>query len=243
MSDPISATGLNLTTYRASLSQRAPHSPQGPQMNQMARLVARTLASAFHDVPFPVEAPKTARERKLLRLRDEVNQMVLELESAVKEGGLEEVEWPNTAADHSTSRVKGQRTQEEHDDLTLSVRSRQALTTDPLALAAMERSLHPLEDKQAAGRVAWLAKAQVLHHSILAFSAQANVDREMAQRVLDKTEQEASREAFARRVEHLEHLHDHPTVSPHQKPGETARVHAPHEERAHHAVPHPPRAK
>ena len=171
----ISGVGPNLSTYHSSLQSRV----QSRQMSQIARLVARTLASAFHDVPFPVEGPKSKRERQLLRLRDEVTQMVAELETAVRDGGLEEVEWPDTDADHSLGKRAQAPEREEHDQLSISVRSQQLLM-------ASERSLHPLEDRDAAAQLAWLAKAQVLHHRILAFSAQANVDTALAQRVLDK---------------------------------------------------------
>ena len=170
----LSGVGLNLRTYHSSLQSRI----QSRQMSQVARLVARTLASAFHDVPFPVEGPKTKRERQLLRLRDEVAQMVAELETAVREGGLEEVEWPDTDADHSLGKRAPAPEREELDQLSISVRSQQLLK-------ASERSLHPLEDQDAAAELAWLAKAQVLHHRILAFSAQANVNTALAQRVLD----------------------------------------------------------
>lgn len=179
----ISGLGPNLSTYHSSLQSRV----QSLQMNQVARLVARTLASAFHDVPFPLEGPKTKRERQLLRLRDEVAQMVAELETAVREGGLEEVDWPDTDADHTLGERPKARELEERDQLSISVRSRQLLK-------GADRSLHPLEDQGAAEQLAWLAQAQVLHHRILAFSAQANVDTQLAQRVLNQPVRPALRE-------------------------------------------------
>lgn len=185
MSSSIPHIGPNLSTYHSSLQNRT----QSQQMNQIARLVARTLASAFHDVPFPVEGPKTKRERQLLRLRDEVAQMVAELETAVRDGGLEEVEWPDTDADHSLGKRSEQKQQEEHDQLSISIRSQQLLKN-------AERTLHPLEDQAAAKELAWLAKAQVLHHRIMAFSAQANVNTALAQRVLDKPEISGYSEPF-----------------------------------------------
>jgi len=224
MSQPISGLGPNLSTYHSSLQGRI----QSQQMGQVARLVARTLASAFHDVPFPVEGPKTKRERQLLRLRDEVAQMVAELESAVRDGGLEEVEWPNTEADHSLGKSPKRADKEEVDELSLSVRSRQLLRH-----ASLQGELHPLEDEQAAQELAWLAQAQVLHQRILAFSAQANIDTELAQRVLDKPESEARREALSRRVEHIDQrqqLHQHP-VTPHLSPSEQRRYQPPYTER------------
>jgi hypothetical protein len=67
----------------------------------------------------------------------------------------------------------------------------------------MERSLHPLEDSDAANEVAWLAQAQVLHEAILAFNAQANIDRELAERVLALTQPQSVAIALAKRAERL----------------------------------------
>jgi len=98
MSDPVLGLGPNLNAYRAALQAR----PQSQQMQQVARLVASTLASAFRDVPFPVEAPRTQRERRLLALRAEVARLVEELEDVVREGGVEEAAWSEAPADHTT---------------------------------------------------------------------------------------------------------------------------------------------
>lgn len=214
MTDPVLGLGPNLNAYRAALQAR----PQGQHMQQVARLVASTLASAFHDVPFPVEAPKTARERRLLSLRDEVSRMVEELEGVVRDGGVDAAGWSEAPSDHTTLAPRRQRHEAEHDDVTLSVRSRQLSEVDPELLAAMERSLHPLEDPRAAERLAWLAKAQVVHGAILAFHAQANIDTEVAQRVLDKPHDAALAESYARRAELISQQHEHAPVHPHQPP-------------------------
>ncbi len=214
MSDPVLGLGPNLNAYRAALQSR----PQSQQMQQVARLVASTLASAFRDVPFPVEAPKTTRERRLLTLRDEVSRMVEELEDVVREGGIDEASWSEAPSDNTPLAPRRQRHGGERDDVTLSVRSRQLSEVDPELLAAMERSLHPLEDQRAAERLAWLAKAQVLHGAIMAFHAQANIDTEVAQRVLDKPREAAVAESYARRVEQLEQQHERLPVHPHQAP-------------------------
>jgi len=219
MSDPVLGLGPNLNAYRAALQAR----PQSQQMQQVARLVASTLASAFRDVPFPVEAPRTQRERRLLALRAEVARLVEELEDVVREGGVEEAAWSEAPADHTTVARRRPRSESERDDVSLSVRSRQLSEDDPALLAAMERSLHPLEDADAAARLAWLARAQVLHEAIMAFHAQANVDTEVAQRVLDKPHDAAVAESLARRAEHLEQALEHPTVHPHQPPPPPAR--------------------
>jgi hypothetical protein len=48
----------------------------------------------------------------------------------------------------------------------------------------MEDSLYLLNDSEAAQEIAWLAQAQVLHEAIVAFHAQANIDKVLAEKVL-----------------------------------------------------------
>ena len=89
------------------------------------------------------------------------------------------------------------------DDVELSVRSRQLLASSE-ALAAMEASLHPLDDNEAAKSIAWLAQAQVLHQAILAVNAQANIDPILAKRVLKLSQGDDIRQALNFRAQQLE---------------------------------------
>lgn len=199
MSDLLLGLGPNLQAYRSALQNRS----ESQQMSQTARLVAQTLSTAFQNVPYPVGEPKTRRERDILRLRDAIEQMVKALTTAVKEGGFDELVWSDVA-DHLQRNVPHRSTQQDPDDVSLSLSSRQFQSKDPTVLEAVERSLHPLEDAEAAENVAWLAQAQLLHEAILAFNAQANIDTELAQKVLNLTQPKAVSVILAQRAEHLQ---------------------------------------
>lgn len=183
MADPVLGIGPNVNAYRAAL--KAPTS-QSRQMAQMARIVTQTLNAAFLNVPMPVSTPTVKRDQDILKLREAIESMVLVLTTTVKEGGFDGIEWPD-AASHLFS-PEPFRSTDQHkidDDVTLSVRSRQLSEADPEILAAMEEGLHPLEDADVAQKVAWLAQAQVLHQAILSLQAQSNIERSLAERVLE----------------------------------------------------------
>ena len=199
MSDLLLGLGPNLQAYRSALQNRS----ESAQMSQTARLVAQTLSTAFQNVPYPVGEPKTKRERDILRLREAIEQMVLALTTAVKEGGFDELVWSDVA-DHLQRHIPQRSNQQNPDDVSLSASSRQLLSQDPAVLEAVERSLHPLEDAKAAENVAWLAQAQLLHEAILAFNAQANIDTDLAQKVLNLTQAKAVSVTLAQRAEHLQ---------------------------------------
>ena len=199
MSDLLLGLGPNLQAYRSALQNRS----ESAQMSQTARLVAQTLSTAFQNVPYPVGEPKTKRERDILRLREAIEQMVLALTTAVKEGGFDELVWSDVA-DHLQRHIPQRSNQQNPDDVSLSASSRQLLSQDPAVLEAVERSLHPLEDAKAAENVAWLAQAQLLHEAILAFNAQANIDTDLAQKVLNLTQPKAVSVTLAQRAEHLQ---------------------------------------
>ena len=195
MADPVLGIGPNLNAYRAALQKPS----ASAQMAHVARDVARTLNIAFHNVPLPADAPKTRRERDILRLREAIEQMVLALSTAVRDGGLDGVEWPESGGQNFTLPPDKTPAERERDRVELSVRSRQLLSQDPEQLEAMERSLHPLEDAEAASEVAWLAQAQVLHQAILALNAQANIDPTLVNQVLELRDQRVIQAALERR--------------------------------------------
>ena len=198
MSDLLLGLGPNLQAYRSALQNRS----ESQQMSQTARLVAQTLSTAFQNVPYPVGEPKTKRERDLLRLREAIEQMVLALTTAVKDGGFDELVWSDVA-DHLQRNIPQRSNKQTADEVALSLSSRQFQSKDPVVLDAVERSLHPLEDSEAAENVAWLAQAQLLHEAILAFNAQANIDTDLAQKVLNLTQPKAVSVTLAQRAEHL----------------------------------------
>ena len=179
MADPVLGLGPNLNAYRAAMQTPT----QGRQMAQMARGVAQTLNAAFNNVPLPVGLAPSRRERDILKLREAIEQMVLALSTAVKDGGFDGIDWPDAGAQNFILPHQKTPIEQTLDDVELSVRSRQLIAGSE-ALAAMERSLHPLEDSEAAKNIAWLAQAQVLHQAILAVNAQANIDPALADRVL-----------------------------------------------------------
>ena len=180
MADPVLGLGPNLQAYRDAFVRVTP----SRQMSQMAHQVARTLQAAFHNVPFPVSEARTKRERNLLRLREAIMRMVLDLETVVKEGGFDGVDWPEANYGQESSVLRKPNSDKADDHLELSLRSRQLSENSLEALQAMEASLNPLNDRMAAEKVAWLAQAQVLHEAILAFDAQANVDQHLAEKIL-----------------------------------------------------------
>jgi hypothetical protein len=199
MSNLLLGLGPNLHAYQSALQNRS----ESQQMSQTARLVAQTLSTAFQNVPYPVGSPKTRRERDLLRLREAIEQMVLALTTAVKEGGFDELVWSDIA-DHLQRNVPQRSSKQKSDEVSLSVASRQFQSKDPVVLDAVERSLHPLEDSKTAEDIAWLAQAQLLHEAILAFDAQANIDTELAQKVLNLTQPKAVSITLAQRAEHMQ---------------------------------------
>ena len=203
MADPVLGLGPNLNAYRAALQTPT----QGRQMAQMARGVAQTLSVAFTNVPIPIGTTPTKRERDILRLREAIEQMVLALSTAVKDGGFDGIGWPDAGAQNFV--LPHQKTPAERtlDDVELSVRSRQLLSGSE-ALAAMERSLHPLEDSEAAKHIAWLAQAQVLHQAILAVNAQANIDPSLADRVLRLSRGDDIKQALNFRAQKLDSNED-----------------------------------
>jgi hypothetical protein len=180
MADPVLGLGPNLQAYRNAFTRTVP----SRQMSQMAHQVARTLHAAFHNVPFPLSEARNQRERNLLRLREAIERMVLDLDTAVKEGGFDGIEWPETGQTPESSHLRKQNRQDRIDQLELSVRSKQLSQISLEALQAMEDSLYLLNDSEAAQEIAWLAQAQVLHEAIVAFHAQANIDKVLAEKVL-----------------------------------------------------------
>ena len=210
MADPVLGLGPNLNAYRAAL-QRA---NQNQQMVHVARDVARTLSVAFSNVPMPVGNAPTRRERDILRLREAIEQMVEALSATVKDGGFDGIQWSDASGQNFI--LPPDRTPIDHhgDQLELSVRSRQLLGGGSESLEALERSLHPLENSQAAHSIAWLAQAQVLHEAILALNAQANIDPALAKRVLELSTGEKIREILSKRAENIGQR----KVSPSQPP-------------------------
>lgn len=207
MADSVLGLGPNLNAYRAALQQRSPQgSTQTQQMVHMARDVARTLNAAFSNVPLPVTTTPTKRERDILKLREAIEQMVLALSTAVKDGGFDGVAWSEDGGGHLLLPADKTPVERQPDRLELSVRSRQMLTNDPETLEALERSLHPLDDAEAARGVAWLAQAQVLHQAILALNAQANIDPTLAKRVLELSDGDSIKRALSRRAHDLANL-------------------------------------
>ena len=116
MADSILGLGPNLSAYRAALQNRS----ESRQMTQMARVVAQTLSTAFQNVPYPLESPKTKRERDLLRLREAIEQMVLALTTAVKEGGVDGLVWSDVA-DHLQHNLPQRSSKTSDDDVSLSI--------------------------------------------------------------------------------------------------------------------------
>ncbi len=197
MADPVLGIGPNLNAYRAALQTQS----QGQQMIHMARHVARTLNSAFQNVPFPTSTTNTRREKDVLRLREAIEQMVLALTATVKDGGFDGIEWPDAGGSNFTIPLPVDPQKRIADQLILSTRSLQLRESREEILEAMERSLHPLEDPKAAKQVAWLAQAQVLHEAILALNAQANIDRDLAEHVLEVSQPESIVKVLALRAD------------------------------------------
>ena len=197
MADPVLGLGPNLNAYRAALQRPS----QSQQMVHVARDVARTLNVAFNNIPLPVGNAPTRRERDILRLREAIEQMVLALSTAVKDGGFDGVAWSDTSGNNFILPPDKTPLDHQGDQLELSVRSRQLMSQD--SLEALERSLHPLEDSEAARDIAWLAQAQVLHEAILALNAQANIDPVLAKRVLELSTGEEIRELLSKRAHNL----------------------------------------
>ena len=198
MADPVLGLGPNLNAYRAALQRPS----QSQQMVHVARDVARTLNVAFSNVPLPVGNAPTRRERDILRLREAIEQMVLALSTAVKDGGFDGVAWSDTSGNNFILPPDKTPLDRQGDQLELSVRSRQFMGGQE-SLEALERSLHPLEDSEAARDIAWLAQAQVLHEAILALNAQANIDPVLAKRVLELSTGEEIRELLTKRAHNL----------------------------------------
>ena len=199
MADPVLGLGPNLNAYRAALQR--PN--QSQQMVHVARDVARTLSVAFSNVPMPVGNAPTRRERDILRLREAIEQMVEALSATVKDGGFDGIHWSDTSGQNFI--LPPDRTPLDHhgDQLELSVRSRQLLGSGLDSLEALERSLHPLENSQAAHHIAWLAQAQVLHEAILSLNAQANIEPALAKRILELSTGREIREVLSKRAQNL----------------------------------------
>lgn len=200
MADPVLGIGPNLNAYRAALQQPT----QGREMAQVARGVAQTLNVAFNNVPMPLGSSPSRKERDILRLREAIEQMVLALSTAVKDGGFDGVAWPDAGTQNFV--LPNQHTPKEQilDDVQLSARSRQLLEASPEALEAMANSLHPLEDLDTAKNMAWLAQAQVLHQAILAVSAQANINSRLATRILHLSQGQDIKNALNLRAQNLD---------------------------------------
>ncbi len=200
MADPILGIGPNLNAYRAALQQPT----QARQMAQVAKGVAQTLNLAFNNVPMPVGQQTNRKERDILRLREAIEQMVIALSTAVKDGGFDGIVWPDAGSQNFTLPRQQTPVEQIMDDVELSARSRQLLAGSAEALEAMERSLHPLEDLETAKCIAWLAQAQVLHQAILAVNAQANIDPVLADRVLRLSRGEDIRKALNLRAQKID---------------------------------------
>ena len=200
MADPILGIGPNLNAYRAALQQPT----QARQMAQVAKGVAQTLNLAFNNVPMPVGQQTNRKERDILRLREAIEQMVIALSTAVKDGGFDGIVWPDAGSQNFTLPRQQTPVEQIMDDVELSARSRQLLAGSEEALEAMERSLHPLEDLETAKSIAWLAQAQVLHQAILAVNAQANIDPVLADRVLRLSRGEDIRKALNLRAQKID---------------------------------------
>ena len=198
MADPVLGLGPNLNAYRAALQR--PN--QSQQMVHVARDVARTLGVAFNNVPMPVGNAPTRRERDILRLREAIEQMIQALSSAVKDGGFDGIVWSDASGQNFILPPDKTPLDHQGDQLELSVRSRQLLGGGE-SLEALERSLHPLENSEAARNIAWLAQAQVLHEAILAMNAQANINPVLAKRVLELSTGEEIREVLSKRAHSL----------------------------------------
>jgi hypothetical protein len=173
-------------------------------MAQVAKGVAQTLNLAFNNVPMPVGQQTNRKERDILRLREAIEQMVIALSTAVKDGGFDGIVWPDAGSQNFTLPRQQTPVEQIMDDVELSARSRQLLAGSEEALQAMERSLHPLEDLETAKNIAWLAQAQVLHQAILAVNAQANIDPVLADRVLRLSRGEDIRKALNLRAQKID---------------------------------------
>lgn len=200
MADPVLGIGPNLNAYRAALQQPT----QARQMAQVAQRVAQTLNLAFNNVPMPIGNTPTRRERDILRLREAIEQMVVALSTAVKDGGFDGIAWPDAGSQNFTLPKQHTPVEQILDDVELSSRSRQLLGGSLEAFEAMERSLHPLEDLETAKQLAWLAQAQVLHQAILAVNAQANIDPVLANRILRLSQGQDIRQALNLRAQKLQ---------------------------------------
>ena len=200
MADPVLGIGPNLNAYRAALQKPT----QSRQMTQVARGVAQTLNLAFNNVPMPVGNKPTRKEKDILRLREAIEQMVIALSTAVKDGGFDGIDWPDAGSQNFTLPRQQTPIEQIIDDVELSARSRQLLSGNSEALEAMERSLHPLEDLDTAKNIAWLAQAQVLHQAILAVNAQANIDPILAERILRLSRGADIRKALNLRAQKIE---------------------------------------
>lgn len=200
MADPVLGIGPNLNAYRAALQQPT----QARQMAQVAKGVAQTLNLAFNNVPMPIGNKPNRKERDILRLREAIEQMVMALSTAVKDGGFDGIVWPDAGSQNFTLPRQKTPIEQIMDDVELSARSRQLLAGSQEALDAMERSLHPLEDLETAKNIAWLAQAQVLHQAILAVNAQANIDPVLAERILRLSRGEDIRKALNLRAQQIE---------------------------------------
>jgi hypothetical protein len=198
MADPVLGLGPNLNAYRAALQR--PN--QNQQMVHVARDVARTLGVAFSNIPLPVGNAPTRRERDILKLREAIEQMIQALSTAVKDGGFDGITWSDTSGQNFILPPDKTPLDRHGDQLELSVRSRQLMGGQE-SLEALERSLHPLENSDAARDIAWLAQAQVLHEAILSMNAQANIDPALAKRVLELSTGEEIREVLSKRAESL----------------------------------------
>ena len=152
----------------------------------------------------PVGNKPTRKERDILRLREAIEQMVIALSTAVKDGGFDGVDWPDAGSQNFTLPRQQTPIEQITDDVELSARSRQLLSGSSEALEAMERSLHPLEDLDTAKNIAWLAQAQVLHQAILAVNAQANIDPILAERILRLSRGADIRKALNLRAQKIE---------------------------------------
>ena len=156
------------------------------KMAAMARLVARTLRDASQHLAHPEQNGRRSDGRRRAegeRLRSAILRMVEALELAAGTDAFENMRW-DSADDPSSQELLG-RLDAALDEVALSARNRRT-ALEGSALEGLEASLQPLEDEEAAQRLAWLARAQVAHQALNALNAHAQVNSTLARQALQR---------------------------------------------------------
>ena len=133
--------------------------------------------------------------------------MVEALEMAANSDAFQSLDW-GSVEDPSSGELL-QRLDAALDQVELSARHRRPIL-DEEAQAALEAAQHPLEDEEAAQRLAWLARAQVAHQALTALAAHAQVDLKLAREALLKPELQTAAQPAAL-AEHLQTLLEAPS--------------------------------